>query len=309
LSINNFINAQVEPYESPKIVRRYGVTADILSYLRCKRRYGYFRARGFSPASTVQLFFGTIIHQVLDKAHLHYSGLLPSIPKGSLPNDLDIEIYFEQVENALKAQGIRGMSGTLRTTALSYIKIFNRIWGPKLYPRVVDTEHLLRMNRNIKGTIDYVLKGVVDVLVNKVGGSTNPSDVEIWDYKGSKIPQKNSPDFKNYEFQMQVYAELYHFRHGVFPNKAVLVFIGELGNITVSSVPNIEVAVPLNSTKINNAMSVFENKVEEIEDEHLKPFHLAWEAPKTPPEKDTCNACDLRWSCKARKGQYPMRAP
>jgi putative RecB family exonuclease len=47
---------------------------------------------------------------VLDRCHRHYSGLLEGIPGGSIPTDADIDVYFGEVENALRTQGIRPVS-------------------------------------------------------------------------------------------------------------------------------------------------------------------------------------------------------
>ena len=108
---------------------------------------------------------------------------------------------------------------------------------------------------------------------------------------------------------MHVYAELFNFRHGVYPNKAILVFISELdGN--PKKLQDIIISVPTNKGSITKAMNIFEDTVVKIEQEHKEDYDKAWKAPrKNLPDKDTCNACDLRWSCDARKGQYKMRAP
>lgn len=47
------------------IRRRYSVTADVLAFQRCSIQYGAFAARKYEPALVVQLFYGTVIHQVL----------------------------------------------------------------------------------------------------------------------------------------------------------------------------------------------------------------------------------------------------
>jgi len=310
MSFTDYLNAPVLPHEPPKIIRRYSITADILSYLKCPRRYGYFRARNFAPASAIQLYFGTIIHEVLDRAHLNYSGLLSGTTRGEMPSDDDIEKYFVQVENALRARGIRSMSKDLADKAKLYLKNFNNSFGPKLYPRVIDTEHKLQMHRNIGRSLDYILRGVVDVLASNIGGSTDPADVEIWDYKASKMPITSAKDLENYQFQMQVYGELYKFRNAVYPSNAVLVYIGEFENPNPKE-SDVILEVPLNLSKINIALNKFEKIVIEIEREYSRPFDQAWKAPslKDRPDKDTCNACDLRWSCSSRSGEYPMKAP
>lgn len=118
--------------------RRYSVTADILAYQQCSLQYGAFAVRRYEPALVVQLFYGTVIHQVLDRAHAHYRGEL-GVPPGTLPADTDIDNYFTQVENALIAHRIRAVQ-SVRDQAKSILKRFNSLEGPVLYPRIRDTE-------------------------------------------------------------------------------------------------------------------------------------------------------------------------
>lgn len=313
---DNFKNAPPKDYDSTKIIRSYSITSDILSYLICPRRYGFFTARKFSPSSNLQFFYGTIIHQILDKAHLHYKGLIGEKKAGTIPTDNEIEGYFDKIKKALNLHGIRSKSDQSETLALKYVKIFNKKWGPKLYPLIKDSEHSLRMNRKIKAkeskgeSIDYLLKGLVDVLINSDTRSENPGDVQIWDYKGKRKPEKTSPFYQKYVFQMRVYAELYRYRHGVLPDKAVLVFINELRNPN-ATYEDLTIEVSLEADEISNAMEYFENVVIKIEKENSKPFQQAWSAPEINerPDENTCNICDLRWSCPTVKGKYSIKAP
>ena len=123
--------------------QRYSVTADILAYKQCSIQYGAFKVRKYEPALPVQLFYGTIIHQVLDRAHAHFKGEL-DVPQGTLPTDQDIESYFDQVANALVARRIRAVS-SVREQALKVLKRFNSLEGPTLYPRIYETECRLQV--------------------------------------------------------------------------------------------------------------------------------------------------------------------
>ena len=153
--------------------------ADILAYQQCSLQYGAFAVRRYEPALVVQLFYGTIIHQVLDRAHAHYRGEL-GVPPGTLPTDVDIDNYFTQVENALIARRIRAVQ-SVREQAKNILKRFNSLEGPTLYPRIIDTECRLQADQG-----QFILHGNVDVLVTSdVGGG---DAVEIWDYKGANRP-------------------------------------------------------------------------------------------------------------------------
>ena len=79
---HNFQSLQIPHNPPTQSRRRYSVTADILAYQQCSIQYGAFAARRYEPALVVQLFYGTVIHQVLDRAHAHFRGEL-GVPAGS----------------------------------------------------------------------------------------------------------------------------------------------------------------------------------------------------------------------------------
>jgi PD-(D/E)XK nuclease superfamily len=288
----NFQSLQV-PFNPPALSRRrYSVTADILSYQQCSLQYGAFAVRRYEPALVVQLFYGTIIHQVLDRAHAHYRGEL-GVPPGNLPTDSDIDNYFTQVENALIAHRIRAVQ-SVRDQAKNILKRFNSLEGPTLYPRIIDTECRLQANQG-----QYILHGNVDVLVasNAVGGNA----VEIWDYKGANRPSVGDPDYQRYVFQMQVYADLYRQKTGTAPAKAILYFLNELAGdpLPTNRPVNALLEVNLDPPAVLQALQSFGQTVQQIEACRAT---RNWPNPTVPPPEKTCSACDLRWNCNAAVG-------
>ncbi len=283
--------------------RRYSVTADILAYQQCSIQYGAFAVRRYEPALVVQLFYGTVIHQVLDRAHAHYHGELGA-PAGTLPTEADIESYFAEVENALKSHRIRAVQ-SVKDQAKVILKRFNSLEGPTLYPRIIDTECRLQAEQG-----QYILHGNVDVLVAAdVFGVANP--VEIWDYKGAYKPSLGDPDYQRYVFQMQVYADLYRQKTGQAPTKAILYFLNELSGATVPSnrPVNALLEVNLDPVAVQQALQSFGQTVQQIE---WCRASRSWPNPSVAPSLPTCNACDLRWNCNAAVGfdrNYPMRHP
>jgi putative RecB family exonuclease len=281
--------------------RRYSVTADILAYQQCSLQYAAFAVRRYEPALVVQLFYGTIIHQVLDRAHAHYRGEL-GVPLGTLPTDTDIDNYFMEVENALIARRIRAVQ-SVRDQAKTILKRFNSLEGPILYPRIIDTECRLQADQG-----QFILHGNVDVLVaSNVGGNA----VEIWDYKGAYRPSLNDPDYQRYVFQMQVYADLYRQKTGQTPTKAILYFLNELsGAHAPQSRPvNALLEVSLDPTQVQQALQSFGQTVQEIEGCRAAGN---WPDPSVAPTLPTCNSCDLRWNCTAASNfgrNYPMLYP
>jgi hypothetical protein len=290
------------PHNPPVLSRRrYSVTADILAFQQCAIQYGAFVVRRYEPALVVQLFYGTIIHQVLDRAHAHYHGDL-GVPAGTLPTDADIDSYFTEVENALIARRIRAVQ-SVREQAKLILKRFNSLEGPTLYPRIIDTECRLQADQ-----AQYILHGNVDVLVaSDVGNGA----VEIWDYKGAYRPSLNDPDYQRYVFQMQVYSELYRRKTGQVPTRAILYFLNELSgdNPPQTRPVNALLEVSLDPAEVQQALQSFGQTVQQIEACRAS---RSWPNPVDAPALQTCNACDLRWNCQAAVGfnrHYPMIFP
>lgn len=304
-----FRDVRVGTVTEEQVKRRFSVTSDVLSFRRCARLYGFQADRGYVPSQPTQEFIGTIIHQVLDRAHSHFMGRIDPATKGSIPTDKDIEGFFGQVETALKAHGVRAVGPDVGTHALRIVQAFNRIEGPVLYPLVRDTEHRLQAERP-----DYLLFGVVDVLASSPN-SDDPLDMEIWDYKASKRPDPKTRHgqarLEDYEFQMQVYADLYNLRNGRYPKRAVIYFVGEFGGQPPPSRRPAQAVleIPLQPAKITKALRVFDETVGDIgrcEESNT------WKAPQGGADwagKETCDLCDVRWSCPEMRGKYPPRNP
>jgi len=287
---------------------RLSLTADIVGHRRCPRQYGFFVEKGFVPAHTVQIFYGTIIHEVLDRTHHHYQGFDDPKTKGTIPTDQDIERYFAEVESSLKARGIRAINLRLRDQAVDVLKRFNRIEGPCLYPLVVDTEHRVRGTRG-----DYIMEGVVDVLIGPDSDPNNPptdpSEWEIWDYKGQRRPNEGA-DLQSYIYQMQVYSALYKIKNGCLPKAAKLYFLNELRDETTSRPSSAVLEISMFRTEIDNALKEFDKTAAQIEKNSEEG---TWDSPSPTRAKemeDTCVICDLRWSCPAWKSKpYRMQLP
>jgi len=291
---------------------RFSLTSDIIGFRKCRRQYGYFGHDGFVPAQAVQIFFGQIIHQVLDRCHRHYSGLFGH-PKGTMPTETDIANYFAEVEQALRAHGVRPASPIVADQAKQVLNTFNRVEGPVLYPRVIDTEYRLESERN-----NYILRGVVDVLAADAAG-----EAEIWDYKGTDMPPLSSSSLRDYEWQMSVYAELYKVKAGKYPARAVLYFLNEL-KIKPGDPPLMK--RPLRAVHVVDfyRAGVESNGVPTLVKQGLDAFDLTaadiqsckqaqcWNAPSSAdaPDEKTCDICDIRWNCGTHPaGKYKSRMP
>lgn len=286
------LNRDYESSGGPR--RRYSVTGDILSYRRCARQYGHFDEYEFSPAQAAQLWFGQVIHQTLDRAHRQYKGQIEGM-EASIPDEDDIEEYFEQVSESLEAQGITPMSGDSKEKALEYLKEFNEKMADQLYPKVKDTEHRLQRQQE-----DFVMEGIVDVLVRNDADEEDPENWEIWDYKAQDKPDEGSEDLKNYKYQMRVYAGIFKKKNGSYPSKAVLYFLGE------DEPEDAKLEIRFNENSIQTAVNTFQRTVEKIQDSRERD---SWDVPDHKPSEETCDACDIRWDCPLMGHKYERRNP
>ncbi|MHA1222502.1 MAG: PD-(D/E)XK nuclease family protein [Candidatus Heimdallarchaeaceae archaeon] len=307
IEIKQFYNVPIEDLNLAKPFRTYSIVGDVIAYRLCPRQYGYFKVRNVVPSAQGQMFFGQVIHSVLDKAHLHF-GHIP----GTLPTEDEIDDYFDLVAKALKSQGIRPLSGGLERRARKLVKMFINKFGMILFPRVKDTEHKLQIQSTLDNGIDYILHGVVDVLLHQDIEQKREDEncVEIWDYKGGRIPE--SRYLEDYEFQMLVYSYLYKERNGYYPKEVILFFIGEIDQEQNEKLPaeklmvKCMVKVKINEDKIKIAMKAFEDTVKLIEEEQQKAFEEQWLPSIYKPPKNMCATCDLRWSCPNPNGEYHL---
>lgn len=287
-------------------IRKYSTTGDILSFKRCRRQYGFFHVRGFRSASSTQMYFGTLVHDVLDKIHRIYKS------SGALPSEDGVREVVEESHELLVRSGIRPYDAKQQKE--NAIKLLNRfliLVNEKFFDHVQQTEYPLERELKTGSDIAYVLHGIVDVLSGAICHdldlpySTDSDDIEIWDYKASKRPPKDSQYIQDYQYQMRVYCELYKQQTGEYPARAVLVFLGELNNDKLwdaaegdpSNFSKIFYVVSPNPSHIQTAMNDFNDTVDSIEDERGKYFVDQWQAPEHDVDSQTCQACEVRYNC------------
>jgi hypothetical protein len=188
-------------------------------------------------------------------------------------------------------------STTQRAQAAKLISRFVQMVGPHFFPHVQKTEYRLERPLCTPQGRDYLLTGVVDVLSGAVSHalklpfSTMPDDVEIWDYKSGRKPEQGSHELLDYEYQMRVYCELYRQQPGDYPARAMLVFVGELGDdgawerakLHADEFPKLFFPVHPTPKHIEGAMNDFHATVEAIEAERAKRYAAQWDAPPQQP--------------------------
>src|SRR5947209_12021733 len=95
---------------------------------------------------------------------------------------------------------------------------------------------------------------------------------------------------------MLVYAELYRLRTGTFPARAIVYFMNELEGVSRQKGRPQSATLDVNITdeRVSEALVRFDA------DAHAIMKHRVdgnWPLPSAPPDTDTCNVCDVRYSC------------
>lgn len=262
--------------------RTYSIVADVLSFRRCKRQYGYHAEHEFAAGSGTQLFAGLAVHQTLDWAHRYYNGDINGIAGGSPPSQEELKDEFDNVVETLRDQRIMPMGQDAVDAIFGHIARFNEHVGPSLYPQVVDTECKLRRNAG-----DFLLTGVADVIADDDGHTT------LADYKATDRPDTGDSYLEDYREQLLVYAGLYRDKDGEYPDSAVLYFLAE------EDPEATKLELDFDPSNIAAAMERFEQTIEELEDTRV---NNSWSDldPSDVPDSETCDECDFRWDCPQR---------
>jgi hypothetical protein len=246
------------------IVPSYSLTADLLSYLRCRLQYRYHNGSSLPPSRPVQLWFGEFLHGTLELAfrfwqseHDNYQFPWPctqrpwnDIEPNWVPND--IGRFANSVENALKQQGKQARSSATRNSGYRRVEAVINQLGPHLFPLIAAAEKKVIGTRPVPTSqmelrcSKYEVHGVIDVLTNMTLGLVDDTNLirtivreacpdlqgeyeVIVDYKGSERPRVSNDLWLQGEWQVQTYAWLRGRQPDALPVAAgILIYINEL---------------------------------------------------------------------------------
>lgn len=250
------------------IVPSYSLTGDLLSYSRCRLQYRYHSGSALPPSRPVQLWFGEFLHGALEmcyrfwRAQQQVTGVDLSFPwpctkreRGDAVPDWsenDIGKFANAVEERLERQGKQARSSAARDSAYERLEATINELCPHLFPLIADAEKKVIGTRPVPASIrtlrcdNYEVHGVIDVLthitlssvpndnpirraIRRVCPELDPQFEVIVDYKGTRRPLTNEPDWNLGNWQIQTYAWLRRQQPDALSVPAgLLIYINEL---------------------------------------------------------------------------------
>lgn len=259
---------QLEIRPPDHIVPSYSLTGDLLSYSRCRLQYRYHSGSALPPSRPVQLWFGEFLHGTLEMCyrfwseHQHDTAVELSFPwpctkrdRGDAVPDWtenDIGRFANSVEERLERQGKQARSSAARDSAYERLEETINKLGPHLFPLIADAEKKVIGTRPVPASTqtlrcdNYEVHGVIDVLthitlssvpndnpirraIQRVCPELDPEFEVIVDYKGTRRPLMNEPDWNLGNWQIQTYAWLRRQQPDALSVPAgILIYINEL---------------------------------------------------------------------------------
>ena len=246
--------------------RRYSFTGDLTQYETCPRQYEVFRARGFAPSRTSEFFFGTLVHEAIERLHRR-------ILEGQTLEEVAVavpSIVYEQYHH-LVTLGLRPIGELGRTDAADHV-VRHIAQNRDMLARVTATETRVTLDRDA-----FLLVGKVDVMLGAGRG------FDLIDFKASRRPEPGNPIVETYHLQLRTYANIVERQLQQPIHRLFLYWTGE------ETRERALMELPNRPDLVVSAGERFDRVVGAIRD---KRFAVA-----TPPPRAVCAGCDWRWSC------------
>lgn len=248
----------------------FGFKSDFQYFKTCPTQYKMFRYYSFAPATSSELFFGTLVHQTIDDVHHIYLSA-PSKEEVKIGN-VEIEALFRNNYETLRNAGLHPLSITAQEAALEQVKEYFRN-SQDLIKNVYKTEVKL-----LKSQDEYNLTGVIDIIANPNG------EYHLYDFKAQRMVAIKE-DLRFYEDQLNLY---YHILRTTYKLDVSRMFIysTHLGS-TADKVHEVQID-PLRV----NAL------IDELDDMALKIVSRDFSHDKRTVNKKICTKCGLQFFCR-----------
>lgn len=222
---------EIAEYEDSTNRPRLSLTSDVLDFRKCHRKYGMYKVRGFSGSSPTAEFVGTFAHRAMEEAWQQYQ------ESHNPPTKEEMVSILEQLRQDLLDEGRSPHSWPAVLHAGYQVLCMTATMDELgLFESVVDSERTLR-----RGEQDFVLEGVVDLILNETEGQV------LWDFKSAQDPRRSlgDPDattrsrrasqqrLNDYSLQLRLYHYLCEAVLDEVPARCELIFLGEFGRADI----------------------------------------------------------------------------
>jgi DNA helicase-2/ATP-dependent DNA helicase PcrA len=247
------------------VKKSYSFTGDLRVYETCPRQYQFFRHLDFTPSRSVVIFFGLLVHQVIEDIHrIVLDGGLEGL------DEANVEEIFNRTFDVLSLSDVRPPGPEARQAALrQVINYFNQ--NREEMKRIIDTEVDVSLEKD-----GYILTGKVDLMLGGDGM------LELLDFKTQERP--DDPQLYDlYEQQLCIYGHILETRYGKRPERLIVYWTAEEKKDKAITV------FPYRQKKVEQATQRFEDVVQRIQANEYGVVDF--------PERKICKNCDIRNLC------------
>lgn len=309
-------------------------TGDILAHRRCPRAWAYQKYAGFHPYEQVQAMEGRLIHHAMEWLTRSYHESIYYVHASR-------EMLKQQLERHFRVLWARGIRTTFASKQETVERVLNNLCTGDQLSKIVQaiiegavhSEYELRSVHKVLpgefgGKSKVLLTGILDLVIqqtnpltyprvwewkseNELTGAVvakkihaQPNDVEIWDYKGTRVSTKYINDYIR---QVLTYAALYKEKTGELPVRCVLFFVNEKND------DDRLLSVEITPELVQNSLQWTQNQVKALR-QSIKVFETdpqtlapgEYEKGDLPPKErissdlsQQCTACGFRFDCES----------
>lgn len=268
-----FPKRQIVCQSEDKILESYTYTKHIELYKKCSLRYKFYRELNFVEPSTINTFFGSLVHQTIEDinvAAINYS----HNPRYIEAINRSVDTWFQlNYESLSKCKNIT-LSTNEKSKALRQIKDYIKFIGDRwdeIYASEADIDYYF-------ADAQFIIKGATDLVRKKTNGK-----YEIIDFKTGKKPKDGKFDYqvKLYQKQIELYAYLLKASENKEVDTVKLFYTGE--------VDNPEIAYDVINLDTKNFENEIVSTIKNIEQQNFEKPIISKEACKWCPFIHYCN--------------------
>lgn len=217
-----FDNYKCDSNETKSILESYTYTKHIELYKKCPLRYKFYRELNFVEPSTINTFFGTLVHQTIEDinvAAIHYSQNPNFVEAINRSIDSWFELNYESLSKCHNLMLSKDNKVEALKQVKDYIKFIGNRWS-EIYDAEAEVDYYFDEGQ-------FIIKGATDLIRKKPNGN-----YEVIDFKTGKKPKTEKQDYQVqlYQKQIELYAYLLKVAEGKNVDAVKLFYTGERQN-------------------------------------------------------------------------------